>query len=187
MIQAWGADTVKVDKVKGQLRLMLIRVGFDRLGTAEADSAADLGRRHQPESVMDARRILLQVGTHWHPIVQHLHRFMIAVSWVTVNHEDRGGTAPDPLVWDQGGRRKHRKVDIGVNVDLASLPGPPGPPGFLHGPCVQVHGGCFCGADIAAWPYSVSLLCKLFPFRVLCIGLLRPRIWVTLVFPIWRS
>ena len=25
---------------------------------------------------------------------------------VTVNHDGRGGTAPDPLVWDQGGRRE---------------------------------------------------------------------------------
>ena len=28
-------------------------------------------------------------------------------------------------------------------------------------PWVQVHGGCVNGADIAAWPKSVSLLCKL--------------------------
>ena len=35
----------------------------------------------------------------------------------------RGGTAPDPLVWNQGGPKKSRKLDIRVNVDLASLPG----------------------------------------------------------------
>ena len=28
----------------------------DRLGNMEADTAADLGRRHQPETVMDIRR-----------------------------------------------------------------------------------------------------------------------------------
>ena len=56
---------------------------------------------------------------------------------VTVTHHGRGGTAPDPLVWDQGGRPKARKLAIRVNVDLASLPGPPG---FLNnGPWVQVH------------------------------------------------
>ena len=90
---------------------------------------------------------------------------MIAVSRVTVNHDGRGGTAPDHLVWHQGSKKKQRKVDIGVdigvNIDLASLPGPPG---FLHGPWVQVHGGCISGADIAAWPYSVTLPCKLVAF-----------------------
>ena len=62
---------------------------------------------------------------------------MIAVSRVSVKHDGRGGTTLDPLVWDQGGRKKHREVDIRINVDLAPLPGPPG---FLHGPWVQVHG-----------------------------------------------
>ena len=27
---------------------------------------------------------------------------MIAISWVSVDHDGRGGTVPDPLVWDQG-------------------------------------------------------------------------------------
>ena len=40
-----------------------------------------------------------------------LHRFMIAVARVTVSHDGRGGTAPDPLEWDQGGRRKTRRTD----------------------------------------------------------------------------
>ena len=95
---------------------------------------------------MDVRRTLLQVRTHWYPIIQQLHRFMIAVSRVSVNHDGRGGTAPDPLVWDQGGRSKQRKVDIRVNIDLATLPGPPG---FLQGPWVMVHGGSVGDADIA--------------------------------------
>ena len=94
----------------------------------------------------------------------------------------RGGTPPDPLVWDQGGPKKVRKLDIWVNVDLASLPAPPG---FLNGPWVQVHGGPMSDADIAAWPYSVGILCKFSSFlstlhwqRVL-------RIWVLLEFPFW--
>ena len=64
---------------------------------------------------------------------------MIAVSGVAVNHDGKGGSAPDPLVWDQGGSKKVRRTDIGVNLDLASLPGPHG---FLSGPWMQVHGGC---------------------------------------------
>ena len=51
---------------------------------------------------------------------------MIAVARVSVNHGGKGGTAPDPLVWDQGSRLEVCKLAIRVNVDLASLPGPPG-------------------------------------------------------------
>ena len=35
---------------------------------------------------------------------------MIAVARVSVNHDGKGGTAPDPLVWDQGSRPKVRKL-----------------------------------------------------------------------------
>ena len=48
------------------------------------------------------------------------------------------GTAPDPLVWDQESRPEARKLAIRVNVDLASLPGPPG---FLGGSWIQVNSG----------------------------------------------
>ena len=51
-------------------------------------------------------------------------RFMIAVSGVAVNHDRKGVSAPDPLVWDGGGRRKVRRTDIRINIDLASLPTP---------------------------------------------------------------
>ena len=90
-----------------------------------------------------------------------LHRFMIAVARITVGHGGGGGTAPDPLVWDQGGWRKVRKIDVRVNVDLASLPGLPG---FLNGPWIQVHGGHISGTDVAAWSYSVGILCKFTSF-----------------------
>ena len=119
------------------------------MGNAESDTAADLGRRHQSEVLIGARRRLLKARSCWYPIMLDLHRFMIAVARVSVNHDSRGGTAPDPLVWDQGGKPKARKLAIRVDVDLASLPGPPG---FLGGPWIQVHGGPTSGADIAAWP-----------------------------------
>ena len=45
---------------------------------------------------------LLKARRHWYPIMLDLHRFMIAVARVSVNHDGKGGTAPDPLVWDQG-------------------------------------------------------------------------------------
>ena len=86
---------------------------------------------------------------------------MIAIARVSVNHDGRRGTAPDPLVWDQGSRPKVRKLAIRVNVDLASLPGPPG---FLNNSWVQVSAGRISGADVAAWPYSVSILNRFTPF-----------------------
>ena len=82
----------------------------DQLGNAEADTAADLGRRHQSEVPIDPRRRLLKARSCWYPIMLDLHRFMIAVARVSVNHDGRGGTAPDPLVWDQGVRHKARKL-----------------------------------------------------------------------------
>ena len=81
---------------------------------------------------------------------------------VSVNHDGKGGTAPDPLVWDQGSKPKVRKLAIRVNVDLASLPGPPG---FLNNDWVQVHAGHITSyADIAAWPYSVGILVRFTSF-----------------------
>ena len=63
---------------------------------AEADTAADSGRRHQSEILLNARRRLLQARSHWYPIMLNLHRFMIALARVTVNHDGKGGAAPDP-------------------------------------------------------------------------------------------
>ena len=55
--------------------------------------------------------------------------------------------------------KKHASLIF--RVDLASLPGPPG---FLNGPWFQVQGGCISGADIAAWPDRVGILCKFTAF-----------------------
>ena len=56
--------------------------------------------------LIDARRRLLQACSYWYPIMLDLRMFMIAVARVTVNHDGKDGTAPDPLVWDQGGPEK---------------------------------------------------------------------------------
>ena len=157
MIRTRGRETVRVTKGKGQI-LMFNKVG----GNAEADAAAELGRRHQSEVLIVARCRLVKARSHWYPIMLDLHRFMIAVARVSVNHDGKGGTAPDPLVWVQGaGRPKVRKLAIRVNVDLASLPGPPG---FMNNSWVQVSAGCVTGADIAAWPSSVSILIRFTSF-----------------------
>ena len=134
---------------------------LDQQGNAEADAAADLGRRHQSEILIDARRRLLGARSHWYPIMTDLHRFMIAVARVSVNHDGKGGTAPNLLVWDQGSRPKVRKLAIRVNVDLASLPGPPG---FLNSSWVQVNAGHITGSDVVVWPYSVGILVRFTSF-----------------------
>ena len=56
MILSWGLDTVKVTKVKGHATEADVEEGpvrlEDRLGIIEADTAADLGRRHQSEEAL---------------------------------------------------------------------------------------------------------------------------------------
>ena len=61
----------------------------------------------------------------------------------------------------RGAGLEFRKLVIRVNVDLASFPGPPG---FFNSPWIQVDAGRISGADIAAWPYSVSILIRFTSF-----------------------
>ena len=61
----------------------------DQVGNAEADAAADLGRCHQSDVLIDARRRLLQ----------------------SRSYDGRSGTAPDLLVWDPGGPNKASSQD----------------------------------------------------------------------------
>ena len=60
MIHARGLGTIEVTKVEGHATEADVDQGLvkieDRLGNAEADAAPDLGRRHQSEALMDARR-----------------------------------------------------------------------------------------------------------------------------------
>ena len=53
-----------------------------------------------------------------------LHRFFSAISRAAVNHDDRGGTAPDPMVWSAGALSKRRQLVQAVR-DLSFLLGPP--------------------------------------------------------------
>ena len=138
MIRTRGRETVRVTKVIGHAEDVDVRQGrvrlLDQQVNAEADAAADLGRRHQSEILIDARRRLLQARSHWYPIMLDLHRFMIAVARVSVNHDGRGGTAPDPLVWDQGSKPKVRMLAIRVTVGLGFF-------FFFNNSWVQVSAG----------------------------------------------
>ena len=125
MICTQGRETVRVTKVKEHAEDVDVQQGrvrlVDQQGNAEADTAADLGRRHQSEVLIDARRRLLKARSHWYPVMIDLHRFMIAVARVSVNHDGRGGTAPDPLVWDQVSRPKARNLAISLCVWILRL------------------------------------------------------------------
>ena len=159
MIRTRGLDTVRVTKVKGHADDDDVQHGHVRLvdqqGNIEADIAADLGRRHQSEALINARRRLLQVS---------------------VNHDGKGGTAPDPLVWDQGSKPKVRKLAIRVNVDIASLPGPLG---FL----------IIIGFRLMPVTSLVLILVFWLGFALLLVpytGLLVLLTWVILGFPFWN-
>ena len=125
MISAGEAETVRITKVKGHaaeadVEQRRVRAE-DRLGYMEADTAAaDSGRRHQEEAVMDIRRAIIDAKDLWYPIMLLLHRFMVAISRVAVYHNGQGGTALDPLVWGQGvglscARLKHGFMRIWLN------------------------------------------------------------------------
>ena len=65
MIRTRGRETVRVTKVMGHAKDVDVQQGRVRLvdqhGNAEADAAADLGRRHQSEALIDARRRFLRL------------------------------------------------------------------------------------------------------------------------------
>ena len=107
-----GFDTVQVSKVKGHATQAMVDNGDVRLddlvGNEGADKAADLGRLRQQDDDITARRDLLRARRYWYPILLDLHKFMVAISRIEVNHDGSGGTAPDAMVWDRGGLVKSR-------------------------------------------------------------------------------
>ena len=73
-----------------------------------------------------------------------------------VNHDGRGGTAPDPLVWSAGALHKRRRLVQAIR-DRAFLPRPPG---IWHSEWFQIPAAVICAEDIALWPYTPGLLVK---------------------------
>ena len=73
-----------------------------------------------------------------------------------VNHDDLGGSAPDPLVCSAGALRKRRRLVHAV-CDRAFLLGPPG---IWSSDWFQVPVAVVCAEDIALWPYTPGLLVK---------------------------
>ena len=159
MLHLRGFDTVKVSKVKGHATRAMVASGDvrpeDLVGNNGADAAADLGRLRQHDDVITARRDLLRVRRFWYPIMFDLHRFMVAISRIEVNHDGFGGTAPDAMVWDRSGIVKSRAPSFRLILDHATLPGPPH---FLDSTWCTLDSGPLTQNDVDAWPYSVDIL-----------------------------
>ena len=160
-----GFDTVKVSKVKGLATRAMVDHGDVRLedlvGNNVADAAGDFGRLRQHDDVITARRDLLRVRRYWYPIMLDLHKFMVAISRIEVNHDGYGGTAPDAMVWDRGGIVKPRASSFRLIVDYASLPGPPG---FLSCTWCTLYPLHITPEDVAVWPCSVNILLEFSSF-----------------------
>ena len=154
-----GFDTVQFSKVKGHATRAMVASGDVRLedlvGNNGADAVLILGRLRQHDDVITARRNLLRVRRFWYPIIFDLHKFMVAISRIEVNHDGFGGTAPDAMVWDQGGIVKARAPSFRLIVDHATLPGPPD---FLSSTWCILDPLPITAEDVAAWPYSVDIL-----------------------------
>ena len=133
----------------------------DLVGNNGADAAADFGRLRQPDDVITARRDLLRVRRYWYTKILDLHKFMVAISRIEVNHDGYGGTAPDAMVWDRGGLVKPRASSLRIIVDHATLPGPPG---FLDSIWCTLYPLPITREDVAVWPYSVNILLEFSSF-----------------------
>ena len=146
-----GIDTVKISKVKGHATQATVDNGDvrieDLVGNNGADAAADLGRLRQQDDVITARRDLLRVRRYWYPILLDLHKFLVAISRIEVNHDGYGGTAPDAMVWDRGGIVKPRVSSLRLIVDHASLPG------FLDSTWCTLYPLPITREDVAVCPY----------------------------------
>ena len=155
-----GFRTTAVSKVKGHADEGMVAQGrvreIDRIGNNEADVAADLGRKRVHHVVSNARRTLNKACTRWYPVVCDLHRFFIAIARAALNEDGSAGTSLHPVVWATAVNPKRRRVEPVVR-NFAWLPGPPG---LWTARWFQMPGTCVDGADVAAWPFSVSLLVK---------------------------
>ena len=114
-----------------------------------------LGRLRQHDDVITARRDLLRVRRFWDPIILDLHKFMVAISRIEVNHDGFGGTAPDAMVRDKGGAVKTRTSSFRLIVDHATLPGPPG---FLNSAWCTLYPLPITQDCVAVGPYGVDIL-----------------------------
>ena len=97
---------MKVAKVDGHATDEVVENGGvrwqDKDGNEAADGSADLGRRRQPEHIIDAKRLIQNAFSLWYTFVCDLHRFYIAVARTVVTNDGKGGSVPYLLVRSSG-------------------------------------------------------------------------------------
>ena len=93
------------------------------------------------------------------PIILDLHKFMVAISRMEVNHDGYGGTAPDAMVWDRGGFVKPRASLLASHCRSCHSSGPPG---FFGQHLVYLVSSP--PSLVAVWPYSVNILLEFSSF-----------------------
>ena len=159
-----GPGNSAVTKVKGHADEGMVARGrvreVDRLGNNMADAAADLGRRRVHHCISDARRLVNRACVYWYPVVCELHRFFVAIARAAINDDGGAGTTLHPVVWSATANPKRRKVEPVVR-NFAWLPGPPG---LWTARWFQMPGVIIGEADVAVWPFTVSLLVKIVRF-----------------------
>ena len=89
-----------------------------------------------------------------------LHRFFITIARAALNDDGLAGTSLHLVVWSAAANPKRRWVERAVR-NYAWLPGPPR---LWAANWFQVLVACIGEADVAAWPFSVSLLVKVTHF-----------------------
>ena len=161
-----SANETGVTKVKGHSTDEDVEQGQagaeDKYRNAQADAAAEVGRRHPFEVVMYARRVLVNARGHWYPIMMQLHKFIVMLCLgyrlimmgVVVMHLVQ-------CFWNVDLRQSAVWSMSGLIVYFASLLGPLG---YLHGPWSQVHAGAVTGVDVLVWPYRFNVQCKFTSF-----------------------
>ena len=122
-------EKVRITKVKGHAEEGMVLDGrvreVDRLGNDAADEAADLVVGELV--LLSLMLVVICLGSVRAGTLLFLIfiDFFIAISRAVVNHDDRDGTAPDPLVWSAGALPKRRRLVHAVR-DRAFLPWPLG-------------------------------------------------------------
>ena len=130
------------------------------IGNNGADTAADLGRLRQQDGVINARRALIWVRRHWYPIMLELHKFVVAISRIEVNHDGYGGTALDAMIWD---KRWCSQTTSFLHSSYCGSCLPPRSPRFLDSSWCSLS-PLTITQEVAVWPYSVGILLDFFSF-----------------------
>ena len=91
MVRGRGRGNTLVTKVEGHADEGMVAMGrvreVDRIGSNEADAAADIGWRRVHGPFPDARRLANAACARWYPVVKELQHFFVAIARTVVDHD----------------------------------------------------------------------------------------------------